>query len=244
MRSHFSSHSRQFSFLTPTCFAQAVAGAEVSGVVSDTTGATIPGAQVIATEMEKQMVRSAVTDAQGRYTLPNLPTGPYRLEVTAPGFKGYVQTGIILQVGNNLSINIIMQLGAISEHVEVTAAGSMVETRENAVSQVIDSARIMDLPLNGRQATDLVLMGGAALQTGGGNMSSDSMTGSKNYYSSVTISIAGGQRNGISYLLDGGDHNDSMTNVNLPLPFPDALQEFSVQTGVLPARFGLHPGAL
>jgi hypothetical protein len=70
------------------------------------------------------------------------------------------------------------------------------------------------------------------------------MVGSKNYFSSSTISVAGGQANGINYLLDGGDNNDPMTNVNLPIPFPDALQEFSVQTSALPARFGLHPDAV
>ncbi len=225
--------------LRTPCFAQAVAIAEVGGVVSDATGAMIAGAEVRIIETEKQLVRTTNTDDQGRYTLPNLPVGPYRLEVTASGFKTYVQPGILLQVGNNVQINVVMQLGALSEHVEVTATTGMVETRENTISQVIDERRIMDLPLNGRRATDLVLLSGAALQTGGGGM-----VGSKNYFSSVTISVAGGQQNGLNYLLDGGDHNDAMTNVNMPMPFPDALQEFSVQTSALPARYGLHPGAV
>src|SRR6202023_4081849 len=69
-------------------------------------------------------------------------------------------------------------------------------------------------------------------------------TGSKNFYSSVSISVAGGQVNGVNYLLDGADNNHAITNVNLPIPFPDALQEFSVQTSSLPARFGLHPAAV
>ena len=68
------------------------------------------------------------------------------------------------------------------------------------------------------------------------------MSGSKNFYTSTTISIAGGQANGTNYLLDGGDNNDTFSNVNLPFPFPDALQEFSVETSSLPARNGLHPG--
>jgi hypothetical protein len=114
-----------------------------------------------------------------------------------------------------------------------------VETRENTVAQVIDQQRIMELPLNGRQPTQLILLSGAALTAPGGGM-----VGSKNYFSSTTISVAGGQANGVNYMLDGGDHNDSMTNVNMPIPFPDALQEFSVQTSSLPARFGLHPGAV
>lgn len=225
--------------LVRTCSAQAVAVAEVAGVVSDSTGAAIPGAVVKITETDKQLVRTTTTDAQGAYVLPNLPVGPYQLEVNASGFKTYTQSGIILQVGNNVQVNVVMQVGSMTEHVEVTAAASMVETRENTVSQVIDQQRITELPLNGRQPTQLILLSGAALTAPGGGM-----VGSKNYFSSTTISVAGGQANGVNYMLDGGDHNDSMTNVNMPIPFPDALQEFSVQTSSLPARFGLHPGAV
>src|SRR5205807_5374226 len=80
---------------------------------------------------------------------------------------------------------------------------------------------------------------GASMMAPGGDE-----TGSKNFYSSVTISVAGGQANGTNYLLDGGDNNDTFSNVNMPFPFPDALQEFSVETSSLPARNGLHPGGV
>ncbi len=223
----------------PRAGAQAVAVAQVSGVVADPSGSPVPGAQVKMTETEMQFVRTTLTDSQGRYTLPNLPVGPYRLEVAAQGFKRYAQSGIVLEVGNNVQINVGMQLGALSEHVEVSAQAGMVETTENSVSQVIDERRIVDLPLNGRQPTQLILLSGAAMTTPGGDL-----RGSKNFYSSTTISVAGGQGNSVNYLLDGGDNNDSFTNVNLPLPFPDALQEFSVETSSLPARYGLHPGAV
>lgn len=227
------------TLLIQPSFSQAVSIAEIGGIVADSTGAAIPGAIVKVTEIDKRQLRSTTTDTEGRYVLPNLPVGPYQLEVNAGGFKSYTQSGIVLQVGNNVQINVTMQVGSMSEHVEVTAAASMVETRENTISQVIDQQRISELPLNGRQPTQLILLSGAAVTTPGGGM-----VGSKNYFSSTTISVAGGQANGINYLLDGGDHNDSMTNVNLPIPFPDALQEFSVQTSALPARYGLHPGAV
>lgn len=225
--------------LAPPGNAQAVAIAQVAGVVSDPSGAAIAGATVRMTETDKQLVRETVTDDHGRYTLPSLPVGPYRLEVSAPGFKNYIQSGIELQVGNNVQVNVTLQLGSVRETVEVTASAAMLETKENSVSQVIDTRRIEDLPLNGRQPTQLILLSGAALTAPSGGM-----TGSKNYFSSTTISVAGGQANGVNYLLDGGDNNDSFTNVNLPIPFPDALQEFTVQTSSLPARYGLHPGAV
>ena len=161
------------------------------------------------------------------------------MEVQASGFKLYSQSGILLQVGNSVEINPTLAVGSVNESIEVTASAEMVETRETSISQLIDQRRIVDLPLNGRQPTQLIVLSGAAVTAPGGGM-----TGSKNYASSTTISVAGGQANGVNYLLDGGDHNDNATNVNLPVPFPDALQEFSVQTSSLPARYGLHPGAV
>ena len=226
--------------LTSTpAYSQAVSVASVSGAVVDQTGSAVLGAQVTMTETDKQSSRATVTDARGRYDLPNLPVGPYRLDVSAPGFKGFSQTGIVLQVGNSVTINVTMQLGSVSESIEVSASAGMVETRDTSISQVIEEKRIVDLPLNGRQPTQLVLLAGAALTAPGGGM-----TGTKNYFSSTTISVAGGQANGVNYLLDGGDNNDSFSNVNLPIPFPDALQEFSVQTSSVPARLGLHPGGV
>src|SRR5260370_13935043 len=110
------------------------------------------------TETDKQSSRATVTDARGRYDLPNLPVGPYRLEVSAPGFKAFSQTGIVLQVGNSVTINVAMQLGAVSDTVEVTGSAGMVETRDTSISQVIEEKRIVHLPLNGRQPTQLVLL--------------------------------------------------------------------------------------
>ncbi len=217
--------------------AQAVAIAQVSGNVTDQSGSAIPNAQVDMTEIDKQALHTAMTNSQGQYVLPGLPVGPYRMEVKANGFKDYVQTGIVLQVNQNIQINAVLQVGSISEKVEVSAVASMVETKENSISNVVDQQRISELPLNGRQATQLILTLGAAAYGDAGD------TGSKTFYSSTRISVAGGQGNGTAYLLDGGDNTDAMSNVNLPFPFPDALQEFSVETSAVSSRFGIHPGA-
>src|SRR5579864_2277493 len=95
--------------------AQAVAIAQVSGNVTDQSGSAIPNAQVRMIETDKQSLRTTVTDALGQYVLPGLPVGPYRMEVQASGFKDYAQTGIVLQVNNNVQINVVMQVGSISE---------------------------------------------------------------------------------------------------------------------------------
>ena len=217
--------------------AQSVAVAQVSGIVTDASGAAMANAQVTMTETDKGSVHSVTTDASGQYVLPNLPVGPYTLEVKANGFKDYVRTGIILVVNNNIQINVPMQVGSISERVEVTGTTSLVETKETSVSSVIDEKRINDLPLNNRQATQLIMTLGAAVYADGGD------TGSKTFWNATRISVAGGQGNGTAYLLDGADATDGMSNVNMPFPFPDALQEFSIETSAVSSRFGTHPGA-
>ena len=224
-------------FFAPQAHAQGVAGVE--GVVLDPTGALVPDSQVKMTETDKGIAHTATTDTGGHYLLQNLPAGAYTLEVNAAGFKTYIQPKIILQVGQNIQINVTLQVGTMAEHVEVAGSVGMVETRDNTISNVIDGARVLELPLNGRQATDLVLLTGASVVAPGGDQ-----VGSKNYFSSTTISIAGGQSTGTNYMLDGAEHTDTFSNVNMPFPFPDALQEFSVQTSTLPARNGKHPGGV
>ncbi|HLJ16910.1 MAG TPA: TonB-dependent receptor [Bryobacteraceae bacterium] len=227
---------------TYSAFAQAVAVAEIDGHVVDPGGAAIANAEVKVTETDKQQVRVTTTDNQGSYSFPNLPVGSYQLETKADGFKSYVQSGIVLQVAQTVQINVSLQLGSISESVEVSANVNMVETKDSSISAVIDEKRMTELPLNGRNPTQLILLTGAATTAPAGDM-----TGSKNMQGSNgsgTFSVAGSQANGLIYLLDGGDNNDSMTNVNLPFPFPDAIEEFSVQTNALPAQYGLHPGGV
>ena len=221
-------------------YAQAVANAQIHGTVQDSSGAVVSGAQVKATQTDTGYTQTTVSGADGLYSLPNLPVGPYKIEVTSEAFKSYTQSGIVLQVGNNVQINIPLEVGSVSEHVDVRADAAMVQTQDTSVSQVIDQRRIVDLPLNGRQATDLILLSGGAAQP----PNSTRVITTHDYPSAVGVSVAGGQINGNNYLLDGADHNDSHSNVNMPFPFPDALQEFSVQTSGISARYGLHPGSV
>src|SRR5579859_2020567 len=109
---------------------QTTAIAEVFGTVSDPSGAAVVGAQVTITETDKHTVFSAVTNQIGRFIFPSLPVGPYRLEVKASGFKDYVQTGLELQVGNNVQINATLQVGSVNETVEVQGTVNLVETKE------------------------------------------------------------------------------------------------------------------
>jgi hypothetical protein len=222
-------------------WAQAVANATIHGQVTDGTGAPVANAQVKAIQTDTRQSQNTLSEADGSFVLPNLPVGPYRLTIAAASFSTYVQSGILLQVGNNVQVNATLAIGAVTQTIEVSANAAMVETQNTSVSEVIDQQRIMDLPLNGRQATDLILLAGGAdvPATAAGRFLT-----THDYATATAVSISGGQENGNNYLLDGGDHNDSHSNVNLPFPFPDALLEFSIQTNGVSARYGLHPYAV
>jgi hypothetical protein len=214
--------------------------AQISGIVSDSSAAVLPGADVTATHTETGIVRATVTNEAGAYSLPGLPVGPYRLEVMLQGFRRYERTGIVLQTNTNPVIDVVMQLGEVAEAVTVTGATTLVETRSTGVGQIMDNQRIMDLPLNGRNPVELLLTMPAVVQVPALNATSRSMQGATG---GQAYAVAGSLSFGVSYVLDGAMHNNPYDNLNLPLPFPDALQEFKAETSALTAQYGMHSGA-
>ena len=122
----------------------------------------------------------------------------------------------------------------MTEQVNITGGVAAVETVSNGIGQVIDQQRVIELRLNGRVATELIFLSGLATSAPNADLNTN-----KNY-PTVAISVAGGLANGMTYVMDGGTHNDPFNNLNLPMPFPDALQEFKVETSALPARYGHH----
>src|SRR5262245_30315716 len=150
--------------VTSTAWGQG-ATAQISGSVKDPSASVLPGAEVTATQTETAIARTTISNETGAYVLPNLATGPYKLEVSLPGFRTFVQSGIVLQVNSNPVINATLEVGQVSEQIEVQANATLVETRSVGVGQVIENERILELPLNGRQATDLIVLAGAAVQT-------------------------------------------------------------------------------
>ncbi len=224
-----------FILLLTASLAFAQATASLNGRVSDESGGVLPGVTVTVTQTDTGFTRSVVTEDTGEWLVPNLPTGPYRLEVALQGFKTYQQTGIVLQVAANPTINVVLGVGNLEETVSVEAAAPIVDVRSAGISEVVEQERIVELPLQGRQVTDLITLAGAAIQTGRPN--------SRSFQGGVNISVAGGLDFGVAYLLDGAMHNDVQNAGGMPLPFPDALQEFRVATSGTSAQNGMHSGA-
>ena len=209
----------------------AQATAEISGTVKDQSGAVLPGVEITATQTDTQIARMTVSNETGAYALPNLPIGSYRLEASLPGFRKFVQTGIVLEVNSSPTLNVVMEVGQVSEQVEVQANASLVETRNVGVGQVMENARILDLPLNGRNVVDLLALSGntapAPILNG---------QGGRDPFSAGNISVAGGLNTGLYYTLDGASHINQFDNSYITMPFPDALQEFKVETSATSAQ--------
>ena len=213
--------------------------AQINGNVRDASGLAVPEATVLATQTSTGATRTASSGADGSFILPELAVGPYSLEISKTGFAKYVQSGITLQVDSNPTLDAILRVGSVNDTVTVDANAAMVETHSTGVGTVIDNQSVAELPLNGRNPMQLVAISGMA-NTGTGAGALNSIRN----YPTIVFSVAGGQGDGNTYLLDGANHNDVMNNLNLPLPFPDALQEFKVETNALPAQYGLHSGAV
>ena len=224
------------------CFALACAGAwgqtaQISGTVRDPSGSAIPGAAIKATQTATGVVRTAISGADGAYVLPDLPIGPYLVEVSKEGFTKYVQTGIVLQVDTNPTVNVSLRVGAVSEQVTVEANAAQVETRTEAIGTVVNNQQVAEMPLNGRDPHQLIFLAGLADYPGAASFNS------VRNYPTVVVSVAGGQGDTTTYLLDGSMWQDPYNSESLPLPFPDALQEFKVETSAAPAQYGFHSGA-
>ncbi len=199
-----------------------------------TTVSLLLATSIASAQQSTARLSGRVTDQSGA-VLPGVTVTPYRLDASLSGFRSYVQTGIVLQVAGSPEINLVLTVGALAETVTVEGASPLVDVQSSGVSEVVRTQEILELPLNGRNAADLVAIVGAAVRTGEAN--SRSMQGG------VAYSVAGGQTFGVAFLLDGAMHNDPQNNLNLPLPFPDALQEFRVATSGLTAENGMHSGA-
>ena len=209
----------------------AQATTQISGTARDASGAVLPGVQVTATQTDTGISRMTVTNETGFYVLASLPLGPYRLEATLPGFRTFAQTGIVLQVGSSAVIDVKMEVGEVAQSVEVQSDVAQVETRKVGIGTIVENTqRILDLPLNGRQPTDLISLGGAAVV--------QNVAPVYTINGGVQISVAGGTSFSVQYSLDGASHLDTWFGQNMPLPFPDALQEFRLSTSTQDASEG------
>jgi hypothetical protein len=215
-------------FTTSTSWAQSVSSAQVSGVVRDSSGGALPGADVTITKIDTGAARSAVSGADGTYIFPNLPVGPYQLKVELQGFNTYQRDGIVLQ--SVPTRRLTMAVGTVSETVTVSRIARWSKPLDRHWP-VVDNQRRRAAPQR-RQATELIFLAGLATSAPAGDLNTN-----KNFPTVTIRRRWPGQRHDLH--ADGGTHNDPFNNLNLPTPFPDAMQEFKVEPARCP-RVGHH----
>jgi hypothetical protein len=215
----------------------------ISGTVTDPSGAPVVSATVKAVQTQTGRESVVTSGKDGEFVFTTLLPSVYSLSVTAKGFQTYNQTDITLQADQKLTANVRLVIGSATETITVTAELPQVDTTSGTLSQVIDEERVVDLPLNGRNAASLItLVAGVADATNEGN--GVNQGNGKTFPAAVVTTANGTLPNQSNYLLNGGNNVDEMTNVNGPFPFPDAVQEFSVETSNYDAAYGQSAGAV
>ncbi len=208
---------------------------EITGTITDQSGAAIEGAAITITSAATNQVRRVVTNNSGAYSAPYLVPGVYTVTATNVGFKSADRPGVDLQVGAVARINFGLEVGDSTQHVEVTAGAPLLSTESTALGTVIENRRIVELPLNGRNYLQLVALSPNVTTEGGAGGSSGLQGGER---SRTSFSIAGQRLEYNRYTLDGIENTDVNFNSYIIQPSIDALQEFKVQTGVYSAEFG------
>jgi hypothetical protein len=176
--------------------------------------------------------RTVKSNETGGYVASQLPVGVYQVRAQMQGFKSFLQDRIQVQVDENRQVNVLLEVGALTDSVEVRADVTQVETRSGSIREVVDSARIVGLPLNGRNPLQLT-----RLVAGSGGVAG------RDQAQNETVSINGARANSNNYQLDGGDNHDPYFNAPAIFPNPDALDEFSIQTTSYGADRGRNAGA-
>jgi hypothetical protein len=216
--------------------------ASLGGTVVDNTGAVIPGVLVTVTDEQTGFTRSVETGADGSFLLSELPVGTYTLTAAKQAFSKYVQKGIVLTVNEAASQQVELNVGQVTQEITVSARPVLVNARLAAVDQVVGEKPILDLPLNGRQAQQLVFLTAGSVDVTNNYCLVNCQGGV--YPGEQEAAVNGGGPGAVNYQLDGGNYNDTYMNTNLPFPNPDAVGEFAVQTSNLSAEYGTSASAV
>ncbi len=221
------------------CAAQTFYGSVV-GTVTDATGAVVPDVNVALTNIGTAERRTMKTDAQGNYLFVNLVPGRYRLEMQKDGFKRFAREPITVEVQAAVRIDVTLEVGEVTQTVEVSAETPLMQTENASLGQVVEARKVLEMPLNGRNVLNLVTLVPGVVPQG---QSMQNPTGT-NPFAWGNYQIGGGQANQSAAYLDGGPVNVSYINLTALVPTQDSIQEFRVQTNNLGAEFGRFAGGV
>ena len=223
--------------LSSVSYAQDLNG-NIVGTARDTTGAIVSSASVTATNAGNAARTTGTVLSDGSFVV-KVPPGVYDLSVEASGFKALHIQGLRVEVNSQSRADAVLSIGNTTEVVDVQAISNSVDTTTSTLKETISEQTIEDAPLNGRNPISLILLVAGVVRDPRANV-----TSGNTYPGATGISINGNRSNTTNYILDGASNNDNYVNAPAPLPNPDALQEFSVQTNNFDAEFGRLPGGV
>ena len=212
-------------------WAQAGATGTILGTVTDSTGAILPNVKVTVTNTATSFAYRTVSNSAGDYLAPALSPGTYSVSAESKGFQKSVTTGFILTVDQKIRVDLALKPGQVTETLEVTAQAVTLDTDTAALSQLVSQEQVEELPLNGRNFMQLLLVGAGAVTVGGEQ-------GTMRQGEGDAISVNGGRPEGNNYTLDGLVNTDPALVTPAVILSQDAIQEFKVETGTYPAEYG------
>ena len=212
----------------------------IVGTVTDQAGAVVPNAAIALTNEETKFTRTVQTNSAGQYVASSIPTGNYRVSVEVAGFQKLVRTGILLSAADTVSVDLQLSVGNVQQTLEVEATAPLLQSQTAAVSQLVTNEQILEMPLNGRTFTSLVLLTPGAHAGSSGNLTTSpyAMRGSTN------ISVNGSSAQNNSYLIDGMVNRNLWLSTLIMVPTVDSIQEFRVLTSNYSAEYGAAAGAV
>lgn len=216
------------------CFGQGATGS-ILGNVSDATGAAMPDVAITATNTLTGQTRSLTSDASGSYLFRSLPVGQYQIAAEANGFKRFEHAGIVLDVNRNARVDIKLEVGQVSEKLEVVGDAALVDTHEVQAGGLVDSRRTVDLPVNGRNVYSLSSI------LPGVSVNSTEQLSTRN---GNTMNVNGSRSKNSTFLLDGGFNTTLWRTSGQAAPNPDATQEIQIITNNFSAQYGRSSGAV
>ena len=224
--------------------AQAQVAAELSGTVTDSTGASIPNVKVVATNAESGFVRETVSNATGSYVMTLLPPGNYNVSAEGAGFRRLVRSGITLQVSQRATLNLMLEVGQLTQTMEVTAAAPLLDSQSSSLGTVIADRLVADLPLNGRNFVQLAILT-PGVRGVGYSITGTIMSGTRpdDKRPGTELLSNGNSEGSNDFMYDGIDNNERNRGMVVLRPAVEAVREFKVQTNMYSAESGRNSGA-
>jgi hypothetical protein len=236
------------SLTAPHLQAQSDTGA-ISGTATDATGGVIPGASVVATNKDNGLRLTGQTNSSGEFKILAVPRGNYSVVISATGFQPET-AAVTITVSSTQDVIFQLKPAGAATTVEVTGTSPLVDTSDGTIGATIQGEQVTELPLNGRNFTNLALLtpgvtrGAYGDNASGGGSANNTETIRYNESGDAALSVNGLRPQANNYLLDGVDNNDGLVNTILFFPPVDAIQEFKVNTSVAPAEYGRAGGAI